>query len=566
MFNFRDELVGSHLERVHFSLLGGYSFETIPQWICENTNLRGRLFSFLDHEYQLKILNDQSQNVNVRKCSQIGISEMSVRLALAEANIIPGFTVIYTMPTALAAQQFAKTRVDLVIQNSPKLLANLNPDNDSAAVKQFGDSFVYIKGTKGSAAAISVPADHLIHDELDFSDLEVVSNYHSRLTHSPYKKKTNFSTPTVEKYGISSQMDRSRRHFNFCKCNHCSHQFVPDYFNDVDLPGFTANLKDLSRDNVHLYDVRKAVLRCPKCKLVPDLSPAHREWVCENPMGDPDTAGYQISPFDAPKIITCADLLTASVRYQRHADFVNFSLGLPSEDKESSITKEDMESIRIHGAGSGYLGYVMGIDVGQTCYLMVAGMTLTGIDVLVSEALPVTQLESRKAELKAQFPIRSTVMDSMPYFELLLRMQTSDYNMWGAYFSTMKDLDLYRLKAKEDDEDKGQLYIRQIDINRNRAFDALLENIRAKNIHIKADESWERIVEHCTDMKRIRAFESDGESSYKWQKSSDKNDHFHHTLLYTWLASKTTGLSGNLISSSPLFSKFKVKESLAAPT
>jgi hypothetical protein len=518
------------------------------------------MFSFLDHEYQLKILQDQSQNVNVRKCSQIGISEMSVRLALAEANIIPGFTVIYTMPTALAAQSFAKTRFDLVIQNSPKLLANLNPDNDSAGVKQFGDSFVFIKGTKGSAAAISVPADHLIHDELDFSDTEVVSNYHSRLTHSPYKKKTCFSTPTVEKYGISAQMDRSRRFFNICKCNHCNHGFVPDYFQDIDLPGFEPNLKEVTREDTTKYDIKKAVLRCPKCKLVPDLSPQYREWVCENPLGDPDTAGYQISPFDAPKIITPADLIMASTRYHNHSDFVNFSLGLPAENRETSITKEDLESIKIHAAGSGYLGYVMGIDVGQVCHIMVAGITVLGIDVLHSEALPHNQLETRKNELKRQWPIRATLMDSMPYFDMLLRMQGQDYNLWGAFFSTGKDLDLYRVKVKDEDTDKSQMYIRQIDINRNRAFDALMENIRAKNIRIKEDESWPRIVEHCTDMKRIRTFDMEGDMNHKWQKSDAKNDHFHHTLLYVWLASKTTGLSGSLINSSPFFGKFKVKQ------
>lgn len=562
MLSFRDELISSHIERIHFGLLGGYSFETIPEWICENTNLRGRPFSFLDHEYQLKILNDQSVNVNVRKCSQIGISEMSVRLALAEVNIIPGFTVIYTMPTALAAQQFAKTRFDLVVQNSPRLLMNLNPDNDSSSVKQFGDSFIYIKGTKGSAAAISVPADHLIHDELDFSDAEVVSNYHSRLTHSPYKKKTNFSTPTVEKYGISAQMDRSRRFFNMCKCSHCGHGFIPDYFNDVDLPGFDGHMKEINRDTIQGYDVRKAVLRCPKCKEIPDLSPEFREWVCENPTGDPDTAGYQISPFDAPKIITCSDLILASARYQRYADFVNFSLGLPSEDRETSITTEDLDAIRITAAGSGYLGYVMGIDVGQVCHIMVAGITVSGIDVIHSEALPHNQLERRKAELQKQWPIRATVMDSMPYFDMLLRMQGSDYNLWGAFFSTMKDLDLYRVKVKDEEQDKGQMYIRQIDINRNRAFDALMESIRAKHIHIKADESWDRIVEHCTDMKRIRGLDGDGDMNYKWQKSESKNDHFHHTLLYVWLASKTTGLSGNLINADPFFGQFRMKKPL----
>lgn len=555
-----DSLIENHLDRVYSSLLGGHSFDEIPAWITANTRIKGGDFSFLDHEYQLQILNDRTQNVNVRKCSQVGISELSLRLALAEVNIMPGFTVIYTLPTAQFSKTFTKTRFDPVIENSPKLRDALHPDNDNTEVKQFGESFIYIKGTKGTAAAISVPADHLIHDELDFSDLESVSNYQSRLTHSQYKLKTKFSTPTVDKYGISAEMNKSRRFYNVCKCDHCNEVFIPDFFKDVRVPGWDKDIREINGENVAYIDVKGATLVCPKCDKVPDLGPAHREWVCENLGGDSDTAGYQISPFDAPKIITTADLVISSTRYKRYADFINFGLGLPAEDRESALTLDDLNAVFIRAAGSGYVAHVMGIDVGQMCHVMVAGVKYGGgMDVLHAEVVPHQQLEKRKADLKLLYPIRLTVMDSQPYFDMLLRMQEADGNLWGALFSVKKDLDLYQLKRREDEEDEGKMYIRQVDVNRNRALDAVMESIRAKGILIMENECKERIVEHLTDMKRLRALTDDGEFTYQWRKSDAKNDHFHFTLLYCWLASKMTGLGKTTIVLPPIYGKMRLK-------
>lgn len=549
MASFTEDSVESHLERLQSTLSGGSSLARIPQWMCDNTRLRGNKFSFKHHEYQLQILNDPSPHKVVRKCSQVGISEMSARLAMAQANIIPGFTVIYTLPTADFAKTFAKTRMDPIIQNSPKLQNALHPDNDNTQVKQFGESFVYIKGTRGQTAAISVPADHLIHDELDFSDLGVVSTYHSRLTHSPYKFKTEFSTPTVDKYGISGAFNLSRRFFNFCKCNHCNHQYIPNYFEDVRVPKYTGKIEEITAENIHLYNVRNAVVICPQCGKEPDLGPDHREWVCENPSGDQDTAGFQISPFDAPHIIKPGDLITASTTYKRFTDFVNFGLGLPAEDKETAINEADVEAMMIEAAGSAYMAYVMGIDVGQQCHLMVAGIGYLGeIDVVHSEVVPHYQLETRKRDLKMAYGVRITVMDSMPYFDTLIRMQGNDADMWGAMFVKSKDLDLYRIKRRDENMEVAEMFIRQLDINRNRAFDALMEAIRAKVVHIKRNECADKIKTHLTDMKRIRAPMEDGEISFQWRKSDKKEDHFHHTLLYTWLASKMTGLSGNRIS------------------
>ena len=134
----------------------------VAEWIEKYTYLGGELYSFKDHEYQLRIMQSTSPEIIVRKCSQVGISEMSFRRALGLADIIDGFSTIYTLPTATFAADVCKTRIDPIIAASPRLKAKINKVLDNASIKQLGNSFIYIKGTYGNNQAISVPADNII--------------------------------------------------------------------------------------------------------------------------------------------------------------------------------------------------------------------------------------------------------------------------------------------------------------------------------------------------------------------------------------------------------------------
>jgi hypothetical protein len=333
------DLVQDHLGRLRTALLTGYTLRNRGAWLEKHTMLRGEPFSFRDHEFQQKIISLEVEEALIRKCSQIGLSELSIRDSLSMVNVMPGFTVIYTLPTAAFSKTFARTRVDPIIESSSYLKARVHHDVNNGEVKQFGDSFLYFRGTKGVTAAISVPADCLVHDEYDFSDLEVLSTYQSRLTHSPYKWKRKFSTPTINGYGISAEFDVAEQHWNLVKCSHCAFWFVPDYFLHVIVPGYDDELRKITAENLHLTRYREAQLHCPSAAWCPDLSPEHREWVMKNPDNNNGVVAVQVQPFDAPTIITCGDLIKASTTYERYADFINFNLGLPAEDKENSFSR-----------------------------------------------------------------------------------------------------------------------------------------------------------------------------------------------------------------------------------
>lgn len=553
------DLFQEHLARLKSAVLHGHTLSSVAKWITENTTLRGQAFSFKDHEFQLAILQDKSREKVVRKCSQIGLSEMSARAALAVANILDGCTLIYTLPTAAFAKTFTKTRIDTVISTSKTLKSAINPTADNTEIKQFNDSFIHIKGTVGAAAAISVPADGVFHDEVDFSDADVMSNYQSRLTHSPHKLKWKFSTPTVEGYGISAEFSASRRHFNFVKCDHCNHHFLPDYFQHVRIPGFMGDtLREINKDNIHTLRHQEAYVECPSCKKQPSLQPAHREWVIENPDDNYEAAGYQIQPFDAPNIITCSDLVMSSTKYKRYVDFENFALGRPAEDKESSLSRGEIDACYVSGVVPGFWAHVMGVDLGMICHVMIAGVDHLGQMLVVkTEKVPLGRLQTRLAELRVEYRVSVTVSDSMPYTETLLSMQKTDSNLYGAVYVNSKNLSAYEVKKEEEDKNVADLQIRQVNVNRNRAFDEFMVLVRSGKWRMLDDVNRADVTEHFMDMKRVKDFTSDKEISYVWRKSAKGDDHFHHTAVYTYIAAQIRGIGQSSIILPWTVAKFK---------
>ena len=234
-----NESFKEHLERLRSGVSDQYSLAQLAAWIEKNTVLDGRKFSFDGHEFQRTIINDAAQTSIVIKCAQVGLSEVMARWTLAAAATQDNFTAIYTFPTTNDAEKFCKTRIDPCITNSPSLARLINPALNNSEIKQFGrNSFIYFKGTLSETAALSVPADVVIHDEVDKSNLTQMSIYVSRLQHKQTKIRKMFSTPTVIKYGISKESETARRYRHVLTCSHCNFKFLPDYFDHVIIPGF----------------------------------------------------------------------------------------------------------------------------------------------------------------------------------------------------------------------------------------------------------------------------------------------------------------------------------------
>ena len=533
-----------HITRLQTAILKKYTARSLARWVAENTFYAGMPYSYVGHEYQEKILSDDSRVTNTQKCSQVGLSEANARRALAVVNVMSPYTLAYTLPTAKFAATFMQTRVQPMIDGSPYLKSAIHKTLDNNEVKRFGDSFIYVRGAASSNAPISIPCDHLVHDEVDFSDQETLGQYISRLTHSKWQRIDRISTPTLPNFGINKHFRESRRNYNFVKCCHCNHHFIPDYYKHVKLPYFDGDLREITKANIIRYDWAGAKLHCPNCRKVPDLSPQFREWVCENPDDNFEGVGYQVSPFDAPTIVTCPQLVVRSTEYDRIQDFVNFSLGLPMEDKEATLAREDFEGVFQLFDTFSSTTTVMGVDVGNTYHFTIASVDGFGaLTVLHYERVPMSKAKEKYFEFKQRFHVMCTVIDSGPHAETVMSLQERDSSCYAAVYTKMRGLTTHNVVDKEEEEDNGEDFVRQVNVNRNRAFDAYMNLIRQGNYRAKACEEMSTVIDHHISMKRARIFDAEsGEMSFSWQKS-DGIDHYHHSGLYCYIASKIKGAS-----------------------
>lgn len=535
-----------HLERLRTGAGQTYNLSQLPRWICDHTRLRGKNYSFRDHEFQEKIVSDTSQIINVSKCSQIGLSELMARWTLGVCEIFPGFGAIVTFPFSGDSENFARTRVDPIITGSPRLTLALNPKLNNAEVKQFHESLLYFRGTNGKTQAISTPADAIISDEIDRSDPHMLTMFESRLTHSEYKLRRNFSTPTIPGWGVSLEMETSRRHRNLCKCHACNNWYLPDYYEHVKIPGYDRSLRELTKVTIARTRYLEAALLCPRCGAAANLQPEYRGWNLENPNDNFEAAGYYVSPFDAPNIIQIPWLVHTSTKYAKRSEFDNQNLGKTAEDSSEALTLQDLNDSKTTTDLTASLVHCMGIDLGLVCYITVGRLHIDGrLLVVHREPVLLGDLETRRVQLARQYRCAMTVSDVLPYTDVVRRMQLADSTVFGGHYGDSPTAATYEVRMHSGDATDGKLPVNLVKIQRDRAFDEVLGLFKAKEIKIyQQDISLDELFDkHALDMKRVQLYDSQNELKYSWVKSKQGDDHFLHSLVYLLAACRMRGVS-----------------------
>jgi hypothetical protein len=554
-----DDAFARHMSRLKASL-SAHSADTICDFITEHTYLKGKKFSFEGHEYQKEILQDPASTIVISKGAQLGISEMSSRLALARCALIDGFSVIYTLPSATAAGAFMQSRISPVVESSPYLKELISKEVDNVSVKRFAESWLYLKGCNKDTQALSVPCDLLICDETDNSDQEVMTLFDSRLIASKYQMRVFLSTPSIPQYGISLMFEQSKRKFQMCKCNKCNHWFIPDYHEHVKVPGYDGDLDKITKAHFAKANFRwmDSYVACPKCKSKVELAESKRQWVVENPNDAFIDSGYQISPFDCTNVKPSA-IVRSSVNYTRLKDFYNQRLGKSLEDRETSLALSELKDATINEMPGGIHSYVMGLDMGTTCWAVICAVLPNQTLIIVKiEAIPVHEVVSRSAALQQQYRIRMLVVDRGPLTEAVYQIQQNIRNSFAAVFVMSKGIELFHVKNVEQDNDKGVEGMRQVNIAKDACMDVVMSLVRAGSIMKVSDSMNDTWYTHMMDNKRIQMFKN-GELMYTWVKTL-KVDHAHMGLLYALVASRILGVSDDYGTALPLLSSFQVRQ------
>jgi hypothetical protein len=564
------DVVSVHLERLRTQVLEEDAARSYADWITKHTRLKGKPFSFEGHQYQRVILEDPAREKCVRKPAQCGISELVIRYALAFTNLHPGVTVIYILMTALFSQTFAKTRFDVVVDESPDVAANIFPGTDSSTVKRFlNNSFIFFKGASKSGQAISQPSDLNIVDEFDFAeDHKIITQFNSRLRHSEFGRIMEFSTPTVSGFGISEAFENSKQFVEMTKCCHCNHWFLPDYFEHVRHPDLKVDLREVNFFNQHLIeglDLDLAYLECPKCGREVDQSDKYREFIAVDVDSQKTKHGYQITPFSCPSITPVGRLIKESTEYRDIADFYNFALGLPYDSRDTQLSVADVAKCFTSDVQYPDTPPVseMGLDLGGQCACLTGHLFPDGhLRIYHAEQINLHSLRERYKEVAADQRVIASVIDAFPYTDTVLALQAQDPNAWACVFSNTKGLELFTVREVEEDQTKATFGLRQITAKRDAGLDLVAAMLREGKISFAPSTFHARdtIVEHLTDMRRVpKKTRSSEDPEFRWVKSERGQDHYFFALLFLLLATYLRGVSHGTVTLPRLVTKIRPK-------
>lgn len=564
--------LSNYLKRIRVGVSQATDLSHLADWICQNTTDPRdveRNWSFDEHEYQIEILNDVAEDIVIRKCSQVGLSELSVRMCLAMCGMFKSITGIYVLPTSGFATKFAKQRVDPVIDNSKVLKAMISKDTDSSELKRFSNSFLYFAGSQKEG--ISVPANLLVIDELDFCSQRHLTTYSSRLRHARPGYRRNFSTPTVHNFGVDKLFQNSNQKYYTVKCRHCHDWVTPDPLTCLEIPGFEGTLAELDRSDLYSAKVKpdEAFLRCPNCRTPvhwQDLcDPSKRRWVAAKP--DANRAGYQVYPFDVPTYNTLPKVIRQIEEYESVSDYYNFVWGLPHESADRTFMESavrgnirncfippDEDALDIQKM----YGTVMGVDVGKTSWIMIGKPSgKFGLQVIYMEHFRQTtegSIKERVKTLAKHYGVVRGVIDAGPDFSTSQGVvwESNPMQFWACYYVNQSKAKIDNLTLKEDEG--------VVTANRTGTFDALSKAVNGGLIQFPQCDDTETMVKHLKALKRVETVDDEGERLARWVKVDD--DHYAHALNYMNMAA--TMLSDRYfnapVAAVPMMTKTRMKQ------
>lgn len=509
----------------------------MSEWICKNTSLKKRPFSFKGYGFQRQMADDMHPDMNVIKISQVGLTELQMRKALGFLVRNRGTSLIFSLPTEDMYKRVSKARINPMIAtekvfNTPEDVANKSVRSEG--MKQFGESFLYLVPAIEQAAT-SIDADFVMNDEIDLSDQKMISLFQSRLQGSQHKISQKFSTPTFPAYGIDSNWNISDQHFYVCKCDACNHINMPEFDRRfIHLPGLPDNIENLTSITVEYQDkldFDNSYVKCEKCHARLDLdNDDQRFWLSKYP-SKKETRGYRVGPFSTGSL-TIRYIFKSLWNYQKaffERGFHNTVLGIPFSDGSIQIPIEDINECftdqMIARDLSEYPNLWVGVDVGQICYVTIgSGTSKEDMDIVSVYPMKVDLLVDHLVSMCENYNVRFGCIDRHPYEPTAREIykKTGGKIMPVEYRGT-KEVNL--VYDEYQDVSHGQ-------VNRTMFLDALASKIRQRSMNISGYGQYKQAFsEHLRDMVRDESPEKPAE----WRKLQGI-DHFFHSSAFMLLA------------------------------
>ena len=335
--------------------------EKLPTlWILKYKikNEVGTEIDFSKRKFLWDIYNDLSPKQALLKPPQIGATVMNTLKSLYVAKKI-GKQIIYTLPTQGDVQDMVGGSFNRIIAQNPILMEWVK-DHDTIEQKTVGDSIIFYRGTFTAKQAMMIPSGLNIHDEVDASDPNVITQYETRLqAQEDGGSRWYFSHPSLAGHGVDVYWQKSDKKEWYITCPHCKHEQTMIF-----------------PDNI---DFQREVYICSSCKKdLPDKTRINGVW--KNQDGVEWTGeiagGYEFSGWHVSQLMLwnkkAKDILNAHRDPQKDKQyFYNYVLGLPyigSEDKiEPAVVLRNCVDVVNDQEGR----IVIGVDTGHGIHFTV---------------------------------------------------------------------------------------------------------------------------------------------------------------------------------------------------
>lgn len=543
--------IGSFKERMKSSVLELINPLSYYEWINKNTTLQGMPYTCDRYPFQEAILNDMSKEMACIKPSQVGLTELQLRKALAFTARNPYRNLIYTMPNEDMRKRVYQNRL-LPILTNDKIFHTRTAEGKkpirSIEITEIGTSQMLMFPANENAAT-SQPADAVFNDEIDLSDPQIIALFNSRLQGSDLKLNHNFSTPTYDGIGISAMYDLSDQHEYMYKCPHCNYYQLPEYTSKfIRIPGLPVelaveNLLDFDTTWVEKYniDFSKAHSVCIKCnKKVTYGDAKNHSWIPRHPHRQ--IRGYKVSPFST-RSLDPTYILETFLKYMaldNMKGFKNTVLGVTHESGDERLSESMLKTLFQQQYAQANFNdpnmdkpYFVGIDMGATAHITVSrASSPSKVDYVLFETVKLENLLDRLKFLHGIFKFRGGGgIDRLPMI--------NDSNK-------VRDWSLNRIMPMQYGSRKGVMIhpvmdeygaLSYLEVNRTMHLDRLANSLRLGYATFSGfGNQKDTIIKQLRAMVRVIEEDKNGSEKVPVWKKKDKNDHYFHALGYNYQA------------------------------
>lgn len=315
-------------------------------------NESGFELDFNKRPWQWDMFNDLSPNQVKLKPPQIGETLLNLLKSFYVAKKKKK-DIIYTLPTQSDVNDMAGGKINRIVAQNP-ILKDWVKDHDTVEQKQVGDNIIYYRGTFTNKQAMMVSSGLNIHDEVDASDPDVITQYETRLqAQEDGGWRWYFSHPSHKGMGVDVYWEQSDQKEWYITCSKCGGEQMLVW-----------------PDNI---DKEKQVYICSHCK--EQLSEEDRlkgRWI--NKDGVPWTGkiegDYTFSGWHVTQLMlwnkSAEDILKAWNDPQKDKQyFWNYVLGYPYALSEDKIDKKTVLMNCVDVVNSQEGRTVIGADTGH---------------------------------------------------------------------------------------------------------------------------------------------------------------------------------------------------------